>query len=185
MKTNHIAFLVGSIKEASKQFPESCKKHEVEEQPSEGTLEQYITFGDDKWASVLLMQAFKDGPYMRAMKKRGPGIHHIGCVCKSIEEEVFQKNASNLFLHSISLKTFESGTIWLCKPGLPFLIELFQDPKSTLLLQESAVLILPEKILVPEYARCFIKNLEIESTRIDIFKIRINGIEVEFDPKKT
>ncbi|MFZ2960961.1 MAG: hypothetical protein WA705_29120, partial [Candidatus Ozemobacteraceae bacterium] len=73
MQVDHIAFLIRSIEAATKSFPPSCILHEIEEQPAEGTLEQSVTFGKGNFPSVLLMQAVADGPYMRAMNKRGPG----------------------------------------------------------------------------------------------------------------
>ena len=46
MQTNHIAILVHDLEAvtASMHLPDSCTVHPVEEQPTEGTREQYITF---------------------------------------------------------------------------------------------------------------------------------------------
>lgn len=182
MQTDHIAFLVKSIKAVSDSLPVSCTRHEIEEQPSEGTLEQYITFGNDKYPSVLLMQAVTDGPYMRAMKKRGPGVHHIGCVCTNIEEEIFSGRTKNLLLHPISIKTHKRGTVWLCKPGLPFMIELHQNPGQASILRDKAILQLPGEIILPDYACELAANLTVENTTEKTFFIKIGETKIALDP---
>lgn len=182
MHIDHIAFLVRSIEAASKRFFHSCTLHEIEEQPAEGTLERYMTFGEGNFPSVLLMQAIADGPYMRAMKKRGPGVHHLGCVCSNIEDVVLSDNRGSLFLHPISIRTIPHGTVWLCRPGLPFLIELNQRPIQTNMPGEKARLMLPERFPVPPYAGREFENVIVENTGEKLFHIQIHGIGVTLDP---
>lgn len=182
MYTDHIAFLVRSVEATSKCFPNSCTQHQIEEQPAEGTLERYITFGDESFPSVLLMQAVADGPYMRAMNNRGPGIHHIGCECSSFEEVLLSSNIGRLFLHPISMKTILYRTLWLCRPGLPFLIELNQKNDDIRSYRAGPLLKLPNSIPVPGYAGAMFKNLNVESTIDELFQLKINGIEIKLDP---
>lgn len=182
MQTDHIAFLVRNIEAISQRLPDWCFRHPIEEQPAEGTREQYITFEDDKIPAILLMQAISDGPYLRSMAKRGPGLHHIGCVCNNFLEEVTFSGANRLFLHPISIKTQAYNTIWLCRPGFPTLIELIQNPEQAIIPGEKAILQFPAEIQIPGYAGGLFGNLILENHRESSFGIKGNGIELKLDP---
>ena len=56
MQTNHIAILVHDLEAVSQTLPDACIRHEAEEHPAEGTLEQYITIGGDHNPAPLLIQ---------------------------------------------------------------------------------------------------------------------------------
>ena len=182
MQTNHIAILVRNIDAVSRTLPDSCTKHALEEQPAEGTLEQYITAGDDKVPAILLMQAIADGPYRRALKKRGTGLHHVGCVCSNIEKEITSGSAKHLLLHPISLQSYKHGTVWLCRPGLPYLIELIQSPEQDSIPHEKALLLLPATTNIPEYACGISSNLILKTAEKSSIVIRVGGIEITIDP---
>jgi hypothetical protein len=73
------------------------------------------------------MQPYKDGPYQRALEKRGPGLHHLACVTDHLESAVEYFAKQGLLLHPISLTTHPKGTVWMCRPRIPFLLELYQS----------------------------------------------------------
>lgn len=183
MQTDHIAVLVNSIEAVQGAIPESCTSHELKEQPTEGTLEQYITFGDDKVPALLLMQAVEEGPYKRALEKRGTGLHHIGCVCGNIDDELASGAAKQMLLHPISLKTYRRGTIWLYRPGTPYLIELMENEEQNVIRHENALLMLPASINIPEYAREIPGDIVVKNSTDDSIVLKISGIEMKFDPK--
>lgn len=129
MKTNHIAILVRDIDAVSSVLPNVCTLHAPEDQLTEGTRERYVTVGGEDTPSLLLMQAITNGPYSRALQKRGPGLHHIGCVCQDIETEIAEGNTQRLLLHPISLRTRKFGVVLLCRPGVSYLVELMGNPE--------------------------------------------------------
>jgi hypothetical protein len=182
MQTNHIAVLVRNVDAVSLTLPGSCTRHAPEEQHTEGTLEQYITAGDDKVPALLLIQAIVDGPYKRALSKRGTGLHHIGCVCGNIEEEIASVSAKRLLLHPISLVTRKHGTVWLCRPGIPYLIELMENAEQDAIPHEEALLLLPETINIPEYACALSTNLVVKTAAGSSLVIKVGGIEMALDP---
>ncbi|MDH5505797.1 MAG: hypothetical protein OEZ02_01080 [Anaerolineae bacterium] len=182
MQTNHIAVLVRNIEVVSQTLPSSCKRHALEKHPEEGTLEQYITVGDEAAPALLLIQAIASGPYKRALAKRGAGLHHIGCVCSNIEEEIASGGAKRLLLHPISLETRKKGTVWLCRPGIPFFIELTQNPAQDAIPHKEALVQLPETISIPDYARVLSTNLEMKTTPGSSLVIEVGGIKLSIDP---
>jgi hypothetical protein len=72
---DHIALLVKDVEESEKSMPADLVRNQVERFEAEGTKEQYLTSDADHSGSILLMQPVGDGPYKRAMAKRGPGLH--------------------------------------------------------------------------------------------------------------
>lgn len=122
MFVDHIAFLSENLTRQSAALA-NCKKGPIESFPNEGTREQYI-----EWAPraprLLLLQAMESGPYARALQKRGPGLHHIGAQTSSFEALIPSLSSQGLRLHPISLQSMKQGVVWLCRSGMPFLIEL-------------------------------------------------------------
>ena len=93
----------------------------IEEFPSEGTREVYVGNGT---ASLLLLQPLtSDGPYARALGKRGPGLHHVALRTPDLEE--FLRGVRGWLLHPASVDTIaRSRTAWLARPGVPTLVEV-------------------------------------------------------------
>lgn len=182
MQADHIAVLVNNIEAMEQSLPGLCKWHEPKEQPTEGTLEQYITIVDDQSPSLLLIQAVAIGPYKKALEKRGTGLHHIGCVCANIDEELASGAAKQMLLHPISLKTYKRGTVWLCRPGTPFLIELMLDKEQNAIHHEKAILKLPASIDLPEYAREISTNLIVTKSNDSSIVFIVGGVELTIYP---
>jgi len=183
MLTNHIAILVRNLDSVSKSLPRACTLHVPEEQPTEGTRERYVTFGDEKVPALLLIQAIEDGPYSRAMEKRGPGLHHIGCVCGDIEKEMSECSMRRLLLHPISLRTRKVGVVWLCRPEVPYLVELMENPEQSAIQFDQATIRLPVGTRMPRFASTLSSNLTIETGDIQNIVLTAGGMEVSIDPK--
>ena len=99
MKTalNHVAFLVQSIEHALERNSfSSVDVGEIEAFPSEGTRELYV--GSPAMGRILFMQAIAEGPYQRALEKRGEGLHHIALDVESIDAFVSQISGSGWYL---------------------------------------------------------------------------------------
>lgn len=127
---SHVALLVRSAKAAAA-VCEAAKWElgPVEDFPSEGTREIYVG-PPGKDALLLLMQAIGPGPYRGALKKRGPGLHHVAVNVASIEDYVASLAGSGWLLHPASLHTLaKRKTVYLARPGLGALIEV-QQPKQ-------------------------------------------------------
>jgi hypothetical protein len=128
---DHIGILTPSIERSAGHFPSGFTLHEPELMPSEGTREQYATLDSKRGPSVLLLEAVQPGPYQRALEKRGPGLHHLGLATDSLEEATAMLHSLGLLLHPDSLKTHAHGCVWLCRPGVPFLVELYKPNELT------------------------------------------------------
>ena len=122
---SHVAFLVSSVQKAA-ELPTGLDLTvgPAEKWEGEGTLEIYV--GEDSFTSrLLLMEAVKDGAYQRALKKRGPGLHHIAVDVLNLEEYIGNLSGSGWFLHPKSLETIKhTKTAYLARPGMPTMIEV-------------------------------------------------------------
>ena len=152
MQTNHIAILVRNLEAVSASLPQACTLHPPEDQPTEGTREQHVTLGSDSTPALLLIQAIANGPYTRAFKKRGPGLHHIGCVCENIEDELLAGQRQHFLLHPVSLRTRKFGVVWLCRPGVPYLVELMENTGQSAIKHEEVQVTLPAGSHIPQCA---------------------------------
>jgi len=125
---NHVALLVPSVKKTASVL----ERHRfsigpAEEWEGEGTMEIYVGDGDSQSALLLLMQPLKEGPYARAMQKRGPGLHHFAIDVMNLESFIDELSGSGWYLHPRSLWTIKnSQTAYLARPGTPMLMEVKQ-----------------------------------------------------------
>jgi len=121
---NHVALLVASL-EKSINFlsPFGFQMGEIDVFQSEGTREVYVesNFGN----SLLLIEAFKKGPYKNALEKRGPGFHHLALDVLNLDQFVDSLIGTGWFLHPFSFKSRKNfNTIFIARPGFPGLIEV-------------------------------------------------------------
>jgi len=137
--------------------------------------------GPNRLGPFGLIQPIADGPYSHALARRGPGVHHIGCVTSSITAELDRIRDSRLLIHPISLKMYRKSVVWLCRPGVPFLVELMQtaDPSHTI---KGGTLRLPSNVPVPEYIRSLSGNLDIGNADDRMIHIAIGERELSIDP---
>lgn len=127
MSPSHVAVLVPSVRKAAdylRQF-----KFEIgEEGTFEETREIYVQGSERN--SLLLMEAKDTGSYQEALKKRGPGIHHLAIDVLDIEKFLSSLSGSGWLLHLNSLKTIKNyQTAYLARPGFPALIEVQEKKK--------------------------------------------------------
>lgn len=124
---SHIALLVSSVEASARWLKDrgiNCGEPESFE--SEGTKEIYVGSYAEQAGLLLLLEAVSDGPYKRALSKRGPGLHHIAIDVLNIETFLSQAQASGWTLHAESEHTMKYKTAWLFRKGLPTLIEVHQ-----------------------------------------------------------
>ncbi|MBK1877076.1 VOC family protein [Pelagicoccus mobilis] len=143
LELDHIALLVRDLEATAASFPSTLERHELETFESEGTKEQYIDFLNTNAPSLLLFEAIGDGPYRRALKKRGPGLHHLGYRTTDLKEAVAYFAKQGLFLHPISIDSLEKRVAWMCRPGIPFLVEIFESERANGESSEQAVIRTP------------------------------------------
>lgn len=176
---NHIAFVVPELEAITPSLPAFCKPFDIEMQPAEGTREQYVAVGDDTAPMLLLMQPVADGPYLRALNKRGAGLHHIGGTTPSIDALLPEIEKSRLLLHPISLKTLTHKTIWLCRPGVPFLIEVIETETTGSAGQaDPCYLQIPAKWPIPPFVHAFFDNLSLQNTDDERFHVGVGDKRV-------
>lgn len=132
-KFNHIAFLVPSVVRAAESDTlKAFDRGPAEKWEGEGTLEIYIG-PENSTGRILLMEPVADGAYRRAMKKRGPGLHHIAVDVLEIEAYISGLSGSGWLLHPRSLETLKaSRTAYLARPGMPLLVEVQEQPQFSI-----------------------------------------------------
>lgn len=129
IQLGHVALLVPSVRKAADNLRKLDFQIGIEEEfEGEGTREVYIE--GNRPNSLLLMEPLKDGPYKRALQKRGPGIHHIAIDVLNLELYLGSIASSGWLLHPMSIKTIkEAHTAYLARPGFPTLIEVHEQIK--------------------------------------------------------
>lgn len=129
MVPSHVALLLPSVRKAAdylRRFDLQIGPEDVFE--AEGTKEIYVEYG--KQNSLLLLEAIGPGPYQNALKKRGPGLHHLAIDVLNVEEFLTGLPKDGWKVHEITTKTLkQSRTAWLFYPGFPGLIEVQERAK--------------------------------------------------------
>jgi 4-hydroxyphenylpyruvate dioxygenase-like putative hemolysin len=140
-RLSHVALLVPSADTSAKVL-NSCgiETGEAEVFDSEGTKEIYIGSYDSQNGLLLLVESISDGPYKRAMTKRGPSLHHLAIDVRNVEQCVSTAQSLGWMLHPVSTQTMTHKTAWLYRKGLPTLIEVHQKKElASKLLQVSKI----------------------------------------------
>lgn len=168
MFIDHLAVVTADLTRQSEALPDFCRKQAIETFPAEGTQEQYVEFSEQT-PRLLLLQPIAAGPYARALAKRGPGLHHIGARTPSIDALVPRLSELGLLMHPISIQTLKQGVAWLCKPGLPFLIELSEGKADSDF--EILELGFPTGSQLPVFAEQLFSNARLYSAATDCFEL--------------
>lgn len=129
---DHVALLVASVEGARARCLElGLVAGEIEAFEGEGTRECYVG-GPSQSARLLLCEATDpDGPYGRALRKRGPGLHHIALNVSNLNDYIEDLGGSGWLLLPQSLRTIRDGkTAWLARPGIPFLVEVHERSRA-------------------------------------------------------
>jgi methylmalonyl-CoA/ethylmalonyl-CoA epimerase len=123
----HVAVLVPSVEKAARKLENlGVETQPIDEFPSDGTRECYIG-SPRQSARLLLLEALSQGPYRRALQKRGPGLHHLGVQVANLEAYAEQLGQAGWLLHTRSLRSIrETQTAFFARPGTPFLLEAWE-----------------------------------------------------------
>jgi hypothetical protein len=121
---NHVALVLPDVELTANILKKyNFKVGAVDLFESMGTKEIYIE--SNKSASLLLMQPTKDGSYQRALKKRGPSLHHIAIDVLNLDQFINDISESGWLLHPNSLESIKDLRVaWVARPGFPALIEV-------------------------------------------------------------
>jgi len=127
---DHAALLVRSIEGTLARLGQvDADRGPIEEFPGEGTRELYLGPPGRPGRLLLIEPLGQDGPYARALRKRGPGLHHAAFATASID--AFLSENPGWLLHPISLRTRDtSATVWLARPGIALLLEVTELPSD-------------------------------------------------------
>jgi hypothetical protein len=128
---DHVSILVNSVdKSAQKLAVYGFIVGNKETFDDVGTEEVYI--GSFEMTALLLLQGvIGDGPYKRAMEKRGCGLHHIAICTDDFEEH--NELLSNLgwYIHPYSMKKYHpENPMFYVKPGVRGIIELITKKET-------------------------------------------------------
>lgn len=95
----------------------------IESFPAEGTREVYLGSGT---ARLLLMEPLRpDGPYGRAIAKRGPGLHHVALTVPDLQS--FLADVRGWLLVPAAIAEMQAArTAWLARPGVATLLEVVE-----------------------------------------------------------
>lgn len=137
--------------------------------PAEGTREQYVELAA-RTPKLLLLEPVAPGPYAHSLQKRGPGLHHIGAITPSIQALVPELCALGLLLHPISIQTLKQGVAWLCRPGIPFLIELTEGQTDGE--AEAFELGLPTGVHFPDFVAPLFSNMRIYAASSECLELK-------------
>ena len=129
LEIDHVAYVVRSIEKTVDRRGLNADLSAIEEFPGEGTRELYL--GDSGQAGrLLLMEPIGEGPYLRALEKRGEGLHHVAYFVDDVAEYVASIAGSGWLLHPASVELLTSARqIWLCRPGVECLFEVSEGSR--------------------------------------------------------
>lgn len=129
---SHVALLVPSV-DTSGEYLKTCgfQLGAPEIFGGEGTKELYAGSYATQKGLLLLLEAVAEGPYKRALAKRGPSLHHIAIDVLDVESFAKEAVTVGWKLHPASQDTMSHQTAWLYFEGIPTLIEIHQTKKIT------------------------------------------------------
>jgi catechol 2,3-dioxygenase-like lactoylglutathione lyase family enzyme len=121
-RCDHVALLVRDLEAARQRLARlGLDEGTVGEYPGEGTRELYLG-SPAAPGRLLLMQPLGDeGPYARALAKRGPGLHHVALAVPDPSD--FAQDQPGWLAHPHTLQSLPE-VAWLCRPGVGVLLEI-------------------------------------------------------------
>ena len=132
-RLHHVALLVESLEALLPSLAaRGWASGPINSYPQEGTREAYVGAADpaaEPYGRLLLVQSAGAGPYARALSERGPGLHHLGLAVPDLSAFAAALPTSGWYVHPFSLRGgAQLRDLWLCRPGFPALIEVFESP---------------------------------------------------------
>lgn len=125
---DHVALVVRRLEPVLDRLKElELEAGPIEAFPSEGTREVYLGTGA---ARLLLMEPTRaEGPYARALAKRGPGLHHVALKVPDLAH--FLGGVRGWLLVPAGLgELARTRTAWLARPGVGTLLEVHEAEPS-------------------------------------------------------
>ena len=122
-RLDHVALLVDDLEAAIARV--GLPADPPADFPGEGTREAYVG-ADAPAARLLLMNALDPAsasPYARALRRRGPGLHHLGLAVPDVAAYVAGLAGSGWYVLPGSVADLPGGA-WLARPGVPVLVEV-------------------------------------------------------------
>lgn len=119
---DHVALVVRRLEPVLERL-DGLEAGPIEAFPSEGTREVYVGIGLGR---LLLMEPTTDqGPYARALAKRGAGLHHVAMNVPDLQE--FLGCVRGWLLVPACLRDLaHTRTAWLARPGVATLLEVHE-----------------------------------------------------------
>lgn len=119
---DHVALVVRRLEPVVQRL-DGLDAGPIEEFPGEGTREVYLGTGT---ARLLLMEpTTADGPYARALAKRGPGLHHVAVNVPDLDE-LLGRTRGWLLVPACLRDLDRTRTAWLARPGVATLLEVHE-----------------------------------------------------------
>ncbi|NUN05863.1 MAG: VOC family protein [Bdellovibrio sp.] len=119
---SHIALLVPNAEASAKILSaRGIACNAPESFAAEGTKEIYVGSYSDQTSLLLLLEAISEGPYKRALNKRGPGLHHIAIDVLNLQDTIAKATKVGWQLHPESEHTMKHKTAWLFHKGVPLI----------------------------------------------------------------
>lgn len=125
-RLDHVALLVDDLDAALARLGRPAEP--IGEFPAEGTREAYVG-GTDHGARLLLVAPLDpagEGTYARALRRRGPGLHHLGLAVPDLAAYLASLAGSGWYVLPGSVAGLP-GSAWLARPGVPVLLEVTAD----------------------------------------------------------
>lgn len=124
----HTALLLRSAENGASYFKELgyCIN---ETEIFEGTNTKEIYVGDHSKESslILLMEPSGDGPYSKALHKRGESLHHLGLDVENLNQYCKELGKVGWLLHTHSLESIPKlKTAYLVRPNMPVMLEVHE-----------------------------------------------------------
>lgn len=121
-RLDHVAVLVADLEGAISRTPLAAEA--IDAFPAEGTREAYVGAAsrDARLLLVTPLDPASDGPYARALRTRGAGLHHVGIAVDDVAAYVAGLAGSGWYVMPGTID-FPYGC-WLARPGVPLLVEV-------------------------------------------------------------
>lgn len=160
----HTALLLRSVDEGAAYF-EKQGYFINETEVFDGTNTKEIYTGDHSKESslILLMEPSGDGPYKRALNKRGESLHHLGLDVENLNQYCKELGKAGWLLHAHSLESIPKlQTAYLVRPKVPVMLEVHERVQENLYPSLLSKIVFPElPALAPMLAAISCVNAEI------------------------
>lgn len=127
-RLDHVALLVADLEAAVGRVGVGLLVSPPADFPGEGTREAYVggATHDARLLLVTPLEPAGDGHYARALRGRGPGLHHLGLAVPDVAAYVEGLAGSGWYVLPGTVAGLPDSA-WLARPGVPVLLEVAVD----------------------------------------------------------